>query len=48
MMKTFNIAEDTITTQITVTNGFFDGGVGTVVGLGGVDIVSNKYLFLIY
>ena len=30
MIKTFNIAEDTITTQITVTNGFFDGGVGTV------------------
>ena len=32
MMKTFNIAEDTITTQITVTNGFFDGGVGTLDG----------------
>jgi len=32
MMKTFNIAEDTITTQITVTNGFFDGGVGTLAG----------------
>ena len=31
-MKTFNIAEDTITTQITVTNGFFDGGVGTLDG----------------
>ena len=31
-MKTFNIAEDTITTQITVTNGFFDGGVGTLAG----------------
>ena len=28
----FNIAEDTITTQITVTNGFFDGGVGTLAG----------------
>ncbi len=32
MIKTFNIAEDTITTQITVTNGFFDGGVGTLAG----------------
>ena len=32
MMKSFNIAEDTITTQITVTNGFFDGGVGTLAG----------------
>ena len=32
MMKTFNIAEDTITTQITVTNGFFDGGLGTLAG----------------
>jgi len=32
MMKTFNIADDTITTQITVTNGFFDGGVGTLAG----------------
>jgi len=32
MMKTFNIAEDTITTQITVTNGFFDGGLGTTAG----------------
>jgi len=32
MMKPFNIAEDTITTQITVTNGFFDGGVGTLAG----------------
>ena len=31
-MKNFNIAEDTITTQITVTNGFFDGGVGTLAG----------------
>ena len=31
-MKTFNIAEDTITTQITVTNGFFDGGLGTLAG----------------
>ena len=32
MIKTFNIAEDTITTQITVTNGFFDGGLGTLAG----------------
>ena len=32
MIKQFNIAEDTITTQITVTNGFFDGGVGTLAG----------------
>ena len=32
MIKTFNIAEDTITTQITVTNGFFDGGVETLAG----------------
>jgi len=32
MMKTFNPTEDTITTQITVTNGFFDGGVGTLAG----------------
>ena len=32
MMKTFNISEDTITTQITVTNGYFDGGVGTLDG----------------
>jgi hypothetical protein len=32
MNKQFNIAEDTITTQITVTNGFFDGGVGTLAG----------------
>jgi len=32
MMKTFNIADDTITTQITVTNGYFDGGVGTLAG----------------
>ena len=31
-MKSFNIADDTITTQITVTNGFFDGGVGTLAG----------------
>jgi hypothetical protein len=31
-MKTFNIADDTITTQITVTNGYFDGGVGTLAG----------------
>ena len=32
MIKPFNLSEDTITTQITVTNGFFDGGVGTVAG----------------
>jgi len=32
MMKPFNIAEDTITTQITVTKGFFDGGAGTKAG----------------
>jgi len=32
MIKQFNIAEDTITTQITVTNGYFDGGVGTLAG----------------
>jgi len=33
MNKQFNIADDTITTQITVTNGYFDGGVGTLAGL---------------
>ena len=32
MMKIFDIPNDTITTQITVTNGFFDGGVGTIAG----------------
>ena len=32
MIKQFNIADDTITTQITVTNGYFDGGVGTLAG----------------
>ena len=32
MMKPFNISEDTITTQITVTNGYFDGGLGTLAG----------------
>jgi hypothetical protein len=32
MIKDFNLNEDTITTQITVTNGFFDGGVGTLDG----------------
>jgi len=31
-MKIFDISNDTITTQITVTNGFFDGGVGTLAG----------------
>ena len=30
--KSLNPAEDTITTQITVTKGFFDGGVGTLAG----------------
>ena len=39
MMKTFNINEDTITTQITVTNGFFDGGVGT---LGGSNFTTSS------
>ena len=34
MIKTFNTAEDTITTQITVTNGYFDGGLGTLAGSG--------------
>ena len=34
MIKQFNIADDTITTQITVTNGYFDGGVGTLAGSG--------------
>ena len=42
MMKSLNIQEDTILTQITVTNGFFDGGVGTVNGLGGVNITSSS------
>ena len=32
MIKQFNTAEDTITTQITVTNGYFDGGLGTLAG----------------
>ena len=32
MIKQFNIDADTITTQIAVTNGFFDGGVGTLAG----------------
>ena len=32
MFKTLNPTEDTITTQITVTNGFHDGGVGTLAG----------------
>ena len=41
-MKSLNIQEDTILTQITVTNGFFDGGVGTVNGLGGVNITSSS------
>ena len=34
MIKQFNTAEDTITTQITVTNGYFDGGLGTLAGSG--------------
>ena len=38
-MKTFNPTEDTITTQITVTNGFFDGGVGT---LGGSNLSTSS------
>ena len=32
MFKNLNPTEDTITTQITVTNGFHDGGVGTLAG----------------
>ena len=32
MFKTLNPTEDTVTTQITVTNGFHDGGVGTLAG----------------
>ena len=32
MFKNLNPKEDTITTQITVTNGFHDGGVGTLAG----------------
>jgi hypothetical protein len=32
MYKDLNQAEDTVLTQITVTNGFFDGGVGTLAG----------------
>ena len=32
MFKTLNPAEDTITSRITVTNGFHDGGVGTLAG----------------
>ena len=31
-MKTFNFNEDTVTTNIIVTDGFFDGGVGTKAG----------------
>ena len=31
-LKTFNINEDVVTTEITVTNGFFDGGKGIVQG----------------
>ena len=32
MKKSFNIANDTIQTTITTTNGFFDGGVGILAG----------------
>ena len=32
MFKNLNPIEDTVTTQITVTNGFHDGGVGTIAG----------------
>jgi len=32
MFKTLNPTEDTVTTRITVTNGFHDGGVGTLAG----------------
>jgi len=32
MFKNLNPTEDTVTTQITVTNGFHDGGVGTLAG----------------
>ena len=32
MFKTLNPVEDTITTRITVTNGFHDGGIGTLAG----------------
>jgi len=32
MFKTLNPTEDTVTTLITVTNGFHDGGVGTLAG----------------
>ena len=39
MIKNFNLNEDTITTQITVTNGFFDGGVGT---LGGSNLSTSS------
>ena len=47
MFKTFNPTEDTITTQVTVTNGFFDGGVGTVngnavIGPGGGNLTTSS------
>ena len=29
-MKEFNFAEDVVSTEITVTDGFFDGGVGII------------------
>ena len=47
MFKDLNPAEDTITTQVTVTNGFFDGGVGTVngnavIGPGGGNLTTSS------
>ncbi len=32
MLKSFNLNEDVVTTEITVTNGFFDGGLGILAG----------------
>ena len=32
MMKAFNFAEDVVSTEITVTDGFADGGIGIVTG----------------
>jgi len=31
-LKSFNVNEDVVTTEITVTDGFFDGGKGIVAG----------------
>ena len=31
-LKQFNVNEDVVTTEITVTDGFFDGGKGIVAG----------------